>query len=321
MRDHQTSNDRDSHTDLVDEIWLLGQPPLRRYLEFMDVMGAQDSIRSRAALIDEWRIANDHYGLLEVSEAGAADAIQTMSLPPELSNAAAYILDSPYCRRTLGALPATIEMVELDRLVVFQRNVTADFIDGLKVQLGPAPDSSQIFKFCFPSESPDAEVQMRQVGSQRFIFQSTSSDFRFHEAHVVRATQISGLDPIGPISAIVSLMVGFGSNLLNAIRVDNRLLLHNGYHRACALRDAGISYAPCLVQHTTRHDELQVVAPREVVEDAAFYFRSRRPPLLKDFFDPKVSKRIRAKRRVKTVELRIDVEQSWLPSASRIHLD
>ena len=55
-----------------EQICLLGQPPLSRFLEFAEeeVVGG---IVDRAALVDEWRAANDYYQELERSEAGIAD--------------------------------------------------------------------------------------------------------------------------------------------------------------------------------------------------------------------------------------------------------
>ena len=58
----------------VDLVWLLGQPHLGDYLEFV----ASKTVGGRAAdprkLADEWRTANDLYYELEQSEAGIADS-------------------------------------------------------------------------------------------------------------------------------------------------------------------------------------------------------------------------------------------------------
>ena len=102
---------------------------------------------------------------------------------------------------------------------------------------------------------------------------------------------------------MLGLVVGFGSNQMNVLRSDNRMLLNNGYHRACALRAMGITHAPCVVQTVTRRAELAVTAPQRVIDDAAFYFKAARPPLLKDLFDPRVSKIVPVHRMRKVVEI------------------
>ena len=136
-------------------------------------------------------------------------------------------------------------------------------------------------------------MQIERVGSRRYVFRSDSTDFRFHEAALLRPEQLLDYEAFGPLAGIVGLVVGFGSNFLNVIRVEKRLILHNGYHRACALRKLGITHAPCVIQTVTRFDELDLAA-KDVVEDPDFYFRPARPPLLKDFFDPRIRKVHRA---------------------------
>jgi hypothetical protein len=90
------------------------------------------------------------------------------------------------------------------------------------------------------------------------------------------------------VARAVGLVVGFSTNFFNVVRDDKRLLLHNGYHRACALRALGITHVPCVIQTVTRRDELDLIAKDNVAEDPAFYFAACRPPLLKDFFDPRI---------------------------------
>ena len=85
------------------------------------------------------------------------------------------------------------------------------------------------------------------MGSQRFAFRSSSNDFRYHKATLLRPDQRSGYTSFGPVSGVVGLVVGFGSNLLSVMKVGNRLLLLNGYHRACALRALGVTHAPCVI--------------------------------------------------------------------------
>ena len=87
------------------------------------------------------------------------------------------------------------------------------------------------------------------------------------------------------------------------------MVLHNGYHRAVAMRAAGITHAPCIVQTVTRKDELEVSAAPAVVEDPAFYFRARRPPLLKDFFDPRIVTTLSARPLQKLIEVSFEVRE------------
>src|SRR5882757_822384 len=66
------------------EVWLLGQPPLSRYLDFVRDTVVDSAAVDRSALIDEWRTANDYYQELERSEAGIANRGTHRELDPGL---------------------------------------------------------------------------------------------------------------------------------------------------------------------------------------------------------------------------------------------
>ncbi len=300
--------------DYEEEIWLLGQPPLRKYLDFVEDMVVGGATANPAALADEWRTANDYYRELEDREAGIADQVECQDLAPALAPLAAEVMADPVYRRTFDTLPTSFGMVELDRLVLCQIHVTGNFVDALQSRLGPAPDPATLVRFCLPLGQPDAPVQISRVGSKRYMFRSDSMDFRFHESVLLRPEQIQEYNPFGQIAGVVGLVVGFSSNFLNVIRYDDRLLLHNGYHRACALRALGITHAPCIIQTVTRPDELDIIAKANVVEDPGFYFRVRRPPLLKDFFDPKIRKLLQIHKMVRMIEVNFEVRDFLMPA-------
>ena len=93
------------------------------------------------------------------------------------------------------------------------------------------------------------------------------------------------------------------------------MLLHNGYHRAYALRAAGFTHAPAVIQTVTRRDELALVAAQKVVDEPAFYFAAKRPPLLKDFFDPRISKVLPVRRMERLIEVSFEFDEYNVPKA------
>jgi hypothetical protein len=306
----RTGNGPAHQSDVVrDEICLLGQPPLRRYLNFMrdEVVGGESA--DRRALVDEWRRVNDYYGELEESEAGIADKIEVLDLDHVLAPLVAEAMADPRYRHAFDTFPTSFAWVELDRLVIYQTRVTQQFVEALKSRLGPAPDPETLFRFCLPPECPGVPVEIRRIGQERYVFACESTDFRFLDAALLRPDQVRDYASAGPISGVVGLVVGFGSNFLTAIRHENRLVLHNGYHRACALRALGITHAPCIIQTVTRRDELQVAAKRTVAEDPAFYFVAKRPPLLKDFFDPRIRRVLRVHKTLTMIEVSFEVQE------------
>jgi len=292
-----------------EEIWLLGLPPLSRLLVFVRDTVVDGPAVDRAALTAEWRVANDYYAELEKSEAGIANEGTHRELDAGLAGLAAEVQAHPHYRRCFNTLPTSFGMVELDKLIVCQRHVTHNFVEAIKARVGPAPDPEALFRFCMPLETPgDTPVEILEVGAHRYTFRCHSTDFRFHEPVLLRPEQAHGYEPYGVVAGIVGLVVGFGSNFLNAVQVGKRILLNNGYHRACALRSLGITHAPCVIQTATRADEVSIAVKSVVAESPEFYFESARPPLLKDFFDPKIRKLMPTRKRVRQIEVHFDIK-------------
>ena len=314
MRDKEPESGRQQEkAGCEEEIWLLGQPTLRNYIEFVQDTVVDGATANPAVLTNEWRTANDYYHELEQREAGIADEVECRDLDPVFEPWAAKVAADPGYRLTFDTVPTSISMVELDRLVVCQKQVTRNFIESVGSRLGQSPDAESLFRFCLPLGRPDTPVHIRRVGSRRYVFRSDSQDVRFHESVLLRPDQIRDYDTFGPIVGVVGVVVGFGSNFLNAIRVGKRLILHDGYHRACALRELGITHAPCVIQAVTHPDELDLVAKRRVAEDPEFYFHTARPPLLKDFFDPKIRKVLPVYKLVRMIEVSYEVSDCVVP--------
>lgn len=297
-----------------EEIWLLGQPPIRRFLDFVADVVVDGASAHVAELTHAWRAANDYYHELEQLESGMADKVECRELPPSCASLAAEVAAHPYYAHTFKTVPMSFGMVELDKLIAFQLHVSRNFIDALAARLGPAPSLEELFRFCLPLEPLTPPVHTQRVGSKRYVFRSDSTDFRFHDAVLLQPDQIRDYQSFGPLAGVVGLVVGFGSNFLNAIRVGNRLLLHNGYHRACALRQLGITHAPCIIQTATRMDELELIAKSLITNDPDFYFNTARPPLLKDFFDFNIGKVWPVHKRVRMIEVNFEVRDYLLPA-------
>jgi hypothetical protein len=293
---------------VIQQIWLLGQPSLHGYLKFVQerMIGAEHL--DWAAVIEEWRTASEYYVSLAGSEAGIADAVQCHQLDSALSPLAEEVIADARFRHTYDVVPTKLCVVELDRLVVRQTSIAQDLVDDLKSQLGTAPDAQTLFRFCLPLGIPEVPVHIQRVSAGRFVFRSNSMDLRLHESLLLRPDQIKDYNTFGPIAGVVGVVVGFGSNFLNAIQFGKRLLLHNGYHRACALRQLGITHAPCVIQRVSHSAELAIVANHNVASDADSYFDAPRPALLKDYFDPKIRKALPIRKMERLIDVEIQVQ-------------
>ena len=106
----------------------------------------------------------------------------------------------------------------------------------------------------------------------------------------------------------------FGSNFLNAIYAENRLILTNGSHRAYALRQLGVTHVPCIIQHVSLREKLEVVADSAVVDNPDYYLKKPRPSMLKDYFNPQLHKVIPVRRQLRQVTIKFEVEHGDVPA-------
>jgi len=298
-----------------DEIlYLIGRPTLKQYLRF--VRGHATDPPDRGALIDEWMAAHDLVRALEKDEAGLADepSIARIPLDPMYEPLLIEFLKDPLVRHGFNIVPTEVVFVELDRLVVYQKHIDLTHVRRLESDLGPAPTAEQVFRTCLPCDHPQPPVRWARGRRNQFVFVSPSNDLRFLGAMPLKDAHIRDYPPPGSLVGVVGLAVGFGSNFLNALYAEGRLILNNGSHRAYALRKMGVTHVPCIVQHVSSRHQLAVVAASDVEDAPDLYMKSRRPPMLRDYFDPRLRRIIRCQRRVRQVTVRFEVDESYVPA-------
>lgn len=298
-------------------VLLVGHPPVTEFLGYVSAETLKRHGGDDGALMDLWRRGNDHVLALTESEAGYGDGIELGEVPAELAPLATRALADPVMRRDYALAPVSIAWIELDRLVVHQKHVNLTYVDELRAELGENPTPARVFEFALPFETRhDPPVKVERVGEAAWIFTSRSNDFRILDAALLEPEQVTGLDTIGVPSKLVVLSVGYGSNYLSALSVGSRLVLHNGSHRAYALRAAGQTHAPCLVQHVSGDEQLREIVgddhPLTDGEDPIL--TTARPPLFKDFFDEKLRMIVSAPALVREIQVGFDLNVTDQPA-------
>src|SRR5207248_1720761 len=220
-------------------------------------------------------------------------------LGPEYEGLLLDLLNDPLVRFGFNTVPTDVALVELDRLVVYQRHIDLAFARRLEQTLGPAPDHEQIFRACLASDHPRPPATWAREHDDSFVFVSPSNDLRFLGTMRLEQTDITNHAPPGTVVGVVGIAVGFSANFLNALYAENRLILNNGSHRAYALRRLGIRHVPCIIQHVSSRDELDAVASSQVRSDPDLYLKHARPMMRKDYFDPRLQKVIPVHRRLR----------------------
>jgi hypothetical protein len=296
-----------------DHVYLIAGATLREYLSFMTAEPVGAEAADRAALTAEWRAAHDRLARLRRAEEDWADDVRPRPLPATLEPLAAEVAADPIFRSAFDALPTRVALVELDRLVVCQKAIHLAQVRRLRDRLGPDPTPEHVFRLCLPADHSPVNYRVGRVGPDSVVFVSDSDDLRFHESVVLAPGQVTGYRPFGPVAGVVGLVVGFGSGYLNVIAGEGRLVLNNGYHRAYALRELGVTHAPAVVQEVRRADEVGAAGGTAFRRNADYYLRSPRPPVLKDYFDPELRKVVRLVPTARHVRVRFTVEEVDLP--------
>jgi hypothetical protein len=304
----------EAHRVVEESVYLIGRPPLNDFRHFMTVVAENGHLADELPLIEEWRAAAAHVAELQRQEAGIADNPRIEAVPRHLEALRDRVLADPIFRHAFKVVPTDIGFVELDKLVVWQKTVNRGHLNLLKQRLGPTPTDEDIFETCLPFEHPRPPVKSMQVHNDTFVLVSPSNDLRFLDAIFLEPSQVVGRSPLGAEVAIIGLVVGFGSNFLNAVHAENRLILINGTHRAYSLRAMGFTHAPCIIQHVSTRDELQAAATSEVRRNPDSYLRQARPSMFKDYFDPRLSKIVAVPRRLRQVTVKFDIDASDLPA-------
>ncbi len=295
-----------------ERLHLLGRPTLRRFLRW--VHGHAVNPPGDGVLADEWEAARQLVLELERTEAGFADRAATVPLGPEYEPQLLALLGDPLIRHGFNTVPTDIALVEMDHLVVYQQHIDVTYARQVATRLGPAPSREDIFRLCLPYDHPRPPGKWSRVRKNTYTFVSPSNDLRCLGVLPLEPQQLTHIPPPGTLLGVVGVAVGFGSNFLNAFRVEGRIILNNGSHRAYALRQLGVTHVPCIVQHVPTRAALEIVAPGEVAGAPDAFLRHPRPPLLKDYFTPGLFSVRPVHPRHHQVTIRFEVEETFLPA-------
>ncbi len=292
--------------------FLSGRPSLKHFLGFIEDNSAEPV--DSGALVDEWYAARDVVRKLEKDEAGIADDPQIVKLGPEYEPLLIELLKDPIVHATYDTVPTQLAMVELDQMLVYQKHIDVTHAQRVQQKLGGIPDRDLLFRTCLPFDHPQPPAQWCQQDSNTFVFVSPSWDMRSFDAMSLGPENIRDYSTPADLVGVVGLGVGFGSNFLNAIYVENRLILNNGTHRAYALRKMGVTHVPCIVQRLPDREALSLAGAREIRTDPDRFLKAPRPPMFKDYFNPEITKVFRARRRLRQVTVRFDVTETYIPA-------
>jgi hypothetical protein len=211
-------------------------------------------------------------------------------------------------RDTFGCEEWEIAFINLEQAIAYQTYVNWSYVGQLRAEIGTNPDPTRLFDFCLVPTYPPIEVgeitrwtgQVSSLGPEATILEY----FECPPADIPREKPV-----LGKLMSFLVLGLGYQHNCLSAILASNRLVIMNGTHRACALYGLNLKLVPCVVRRLPNLDELPPIPYLQ--RNKAILFAQRRPPMVKDFFNPALY-RERAKPAEKRI-LRFFVEEAYEP--------
>ena len=248
------------------------------------------------------------------NEAGIADTIAISDLPRgHEAQVELYTADKLFSR-TFSGLPITIGVVEIDKLVAAQRTVNLEYVGRLKSSFPKRLGISELLEICVAPTRPMDPIQHLELGPNVHVFSSPNADIRFLGSFVKNITS-EDLDAAVqggiPAAAVISF-VGYGGASINVIRAGNRVVLNNGFHRVFALREAGVTHIPVVIQFSNNP---ALDFPAQVAGLPKEYLLAMpRPVLIKDFFEPDFAITLRVRKRIKVITLSAGVGQHDVPA-------
>jgi hypothetical protein len=271
---------------------LLGQPSIHDFIAFARTKAIDGHRLDELTLTKEWQAANSKLRELATHDASNIEISNLAPLPSGTDRYANSLLSDPPLAGVSDYLPCSWAMVDLDRMLVWQKHVDSSYADRMRQSFPNNGSLEDLVRLAVGLDQPKTPVGLDALSKTSFAFTSASTDIRVLGAAPLRTSGPVDFNPHGHVMAAVAIYIGYSVNVMWAIHVGKRLLLINGTSRCYALLRAGRTRVPCLVTRISHRDDLDLVGLPESSDSVMSMIQRPRPPMLKDFLDEKLSKPI-----------------------------
>jgi hypothetical protein len=294
-------------------IYLTGRPTPVDFVQFVKIRAVDGEQQDDEQLAIEWDSARQHIRSLISAEGDFADNPALTPLPEEMVAAATAALENSSYQHSRRYLQEQWYIVEIDRLVVYQKTINLRHVSAIKELLPPVLTPLDLIGLATGTVSPPPPVRTTRPTPNNYYFVSKSLDLRFLGVVSLDPEMVRGYRLLGQPSHVIGVFVGFGFNPIKAFHINNRLILANGSHRLYALREAGVTHVPCLISQITTKEQ-QALIPAKIRGDEKHYLEDPRPPLFKDYFDTRLRKIIPTVPVAQLLNLQLSMDTQAIPS-------
>jgi len=188
---------------------------------------------SPEALNTAWLAAQERLGAPQVK----AGAPATMPLPAACQPYIAKLFAHPLMARFQADFGVCeVKLVEIRPILSIQPHVEREQCAGSHALEGAT--TQQLLERCLPLEGAPGQVKWEQERTGRGLL-IRHPDFNLQTFGGAGVNTPEGALVAGPI-------IGVGAPWTQAMEMDGRMHLRNGYHRAVGLMEAGHTHMPCL---------------------------------------------------------------------------
>jgi hypothetical protein len=193
--------------------------------------------RSDAGLISDYNLASSK--LMKPFPGAGRPKLQQI---PMSDSYIVNLLQVPWAKlfTDLISQGATFQMVEIDPLLAFQFTVDTARSKTHCSAMGSPPTSEELLNVCLPLTQSNDAVHISGVGTRGA---GTSIIIKSRSLNLMMALEGS-LNP--QTQDVWGIQLSWTLPFVHVVRLNGRCYLHNGYHRAVGVREAGATHMPCM---------------------------------------------------------------------------
>jgi hypothetical protein len=249
----------------------------------------------------------------EDKEAGCADDAAILAVPAEMSAHIDAVLADARVNRAFARVPVMFGLIDVDATMCAHATLAGDTLEAMSAAWQGGLDDPALVRTCLPLEARDAGDVRASFDGRTLSVSADDGELCWLHSALQSGAGASDVAGPGTIGATLQLQVGRAPALLHAVRLNGRLLLVEGRHRARVLRAAGETYLPCLISNCADLDDVREAAPAVTALDLERLFDAPRPPMLRDFGRAELVYRYEARRLRRLLQLRIEATAQWVP--------